>query len=116
MLVKCTCQSCGQRIEFATEQAGEQVNCPGCSQPVKLTIPRSSAVERPASKFLTVCQDCHGQISQRALMCPHCGSTAGIRFKLVWDVMCHVGMCALIFAFIAWIFGTIADMVLAGFK
>lgn len=114
MLVTCPCQKCKQPVEFEPERQGEFENCPHCNQSTRLLIPQ--AAPRGPAKYLGQCEDCHGQISQRALMCPHCGSTAGVRFKLVWDVMCHVGIVGLIFALIAWIFTTIADGVFASLK
>lgn len=83
--------------------AGKPVAAQGAAMVTATGPPRNGS-----NVTLVACPDCKGAISQRALMCPACGSTAGIRFKLVWDVMCHVGVVGLIFAFIAWIFTILA--------
>lgn len=114
MLVKCACQKCGENLEFDTEQAGAFVDCPHCSRQTRLLIPKpdltpsTPVINRPVpitadrrpvpGANLTLCPDCSATISHRALMCPQCGCCVGIRFRLVWDVMCLVALITLIFA------------------
>ena len=103
MLLKCPCQHCQQPIQFEAAEAGEFVTCPrpDCGQKTRLILPSLRSEPAVPGTKLIECPDCRREISRRALMCPACGSTAGVRFKLVWDVMCNV----VLVAFIWWLIG-----------
>lgn len=94
--------------ETATERLGQKVACPHCGKETILSVlkqqPAPAAAPGsvlPAS--LRNCEDCGDRISRRALMCPGCGCATGVRFRFVWDVMCHIALATLIFAFIGWL-------------
>lgn len=117
MITKCECEKCGRHIEFDAAQLersgetshrilGQSIDCPHCQQRTVLYIPRhvtAAALPAPAKVYRTEpCPDCEKTISTRALMCPHCGSARGVRFLIVWQIFCYVGLSGAVFAS-AWI-------------
>jgi DNA-directed RNA polymerase subunit RPC12/RpoP len=102
---------CGRPIQFEEEEAGNLVTCPrpDCGQQTRLALPSLRNAPAIPGTSLIECPDCRRDISRRALMCPHCGSTSGVRFRLVWDVMCHIALAALIFYILGLILGVMFD-------
>ena len=43
MLIKNSCQSCGEHLEFEAEDAGATIACPHCGEPTALRLPRRIA-------------------------------------------------------------------------
>lgn len=122
MIAKCSCVKCGGGIEFsldefefrhetASERVGQLIKCPHCGQNTILSIPK----EKPPTddqravirQRLVPCADCSTNISRDAFMCPACGRIAGVRFRLVWDVMCNFWLVGLIWAIIAFAIGAL---------
>jgi DNA-directed RNA polymerase subunit RPC12/RpoP len=112
MIAKTSCQHCGIHIEFEAEQAGGMVVCPGCNRETALRIDKQTHKAQPPRgrplSPMTVCADCGHPISRRALMCPSCGSSPGVQFRFVWDVMCNAALVSFIFTLIgSLIFGVV---------
>src|ERR1017187_1949755 len=100
MIAKCPCQHCGVNIEFEVENANQFVPCPSCGKQTRLLLPN---VPKPLPKpqigpvsRMTVCGDCDGEISRKAIVCPHCGKFINLPFRLVWMAVCYsIGAFAL---------------------
>lgn len=119
MTEKCLCQYCRQPIEFnlaefersgetSAEVIGQRAECPHCGKPTILSYRKKKSggpATASADQTLTVqpCPCCRHPISPKAIQCPNCGHAVGIRFRLVWEVMCNIALASLIFAIIGWL-------------
>lgn len=142
MIAKCECAHCAGKIEFEADQLqrtgetpyrvlGQNIECPHCRQTTQLYFPRHAVSGAPpvakipetiksngniSAKNLMACADCGQTISRRALICPQCGCAAGVRFRFVWDVMCHIAMVTLIFAFFGFVIAFIFEVIAGSIK
>ena len=75
----CECDKCGGRLEFDSEHAGTEIDCPHCQSktilqiPGQTTTPLNNAPSTPPSSLIS-CPDCGRDVSKRASSCPHCGA------------------------------------------
>jgi len=56
---KCTCASCGQRVEYPIEAGGQSISCPSCSTTIQLPLegaPSPTADEALGDELLTICR------------------------------------------------------------
>ena len=81
-----TCPECGTQLQNATsDRQDEAAN----SQPHQYTNAQRSGEHATATKKMTHCRDCGGEISLRAYRCPHCGSMLVPDFgNAVYETFC----------------------------
>ena len=89
------CPKCGKSYTIAWNDNPDNYACecggklydsndPNLVEAVRAEVHQAEARNQPQSASLAACPDCNGQVSKRAITCPHCGAPlndAGITVK-----------------------------------
>ena len=74
---KCACPHCAGHIEFPQALAGQMIDCPHCSQKMKLAAPTAAPEPPPVpsrEKQFKACPHCGAVMDEKAIACPQCGT------------------------------------------
>lgn len=95
MHFKYACPHCHRAFKFEASAIGAgPFQCPHCSMPINLEFTTGKPPRQPTQGArLCSCPDCHGTVSTRSIICPHCGRF----FKITYGLFYYVFWASIIF-------------------
>ncbi len=91
-MIEFACLNCGARVSTDDDDAGDQIECPGCTimlrvpTPIggRLTEKRLATTSNPVAAFTLSCQECSAtfrakaELAGRRVKCPSCGTAVRV--------------------------------------
>lgn len=77
--IEIQCPYCGETLEASEDMAGETVDCPACSKPIRIEV----AAEEDTDK--EECPECGEPMADGAVLCVACGYHSKLGRKIDTD-------------------------------